>query len=118
MGATKVQSRHESRTVFVTNSYCDSESVLVHATEQDCKNPGRVVSKVLDESRIVSMMKVLNAAKAPMRIVRILQMPEPSYQCSTIWKKIAVSSLGLHQVSLSVLLVRSPKEFSGPAENK
>ena len=77
MGAEEEQSRLESRTVFINNSYCDSESFLVHAADQDCKDTGRVVSKVPDESGVVGKMKVLNAAKASMRIVRTLPVPEP-----------------------------------------
>ena len=116
MGAADEKCSAENRTVFVTYSYCHSRSVLAHAADQDCKDTRRVVSKALDESGITSMMKILNALKTSMRIVRILLVPKPPDQCSTIWVKISVSLLVIHQVSFSVHSVRSPKEFSGPAE--
>ena len=65
MGAADEKSSAENRTVFVTYSYCYSKSVLAHAADQDCKDTRRVVSKVLDESGTVSMMKILNAVKTP-----------------------------------------------------
>ena len=116
MGATDEQSRAEALAVSVTNSHCYSKSVLAHAADQDCKDTGSVVSKVLDEPGTVGMMKILNALKTPIRMVRILLVPEPPYQCSPIWKKVLVSSLVIHQVSLSAYIIRSPKEFSSPAE--
>ena len=87
MGATGIESCPGSWTVFVTDSYCDSESVLVHAADQNCKDTGRVISKMPDESGVGGKVKVLNAAKAFMRIGWILLVPEPFYQCSTIGNK-------------------------------
>ena len=75
--------------VLVFYSYCYSKPVLVHATDQDCKDTGGVVRGILDESSYASTPKFFNALKTSMVRICALAVAKPVDQGSPISSHIA-----------------------------
>jgi len=102
--------------VLVSYSYRYSKPVLVHATDQDCKDNWGVVRGILDESSWASTPKFFNALKTTMFRSMKFAVAKPVDQRSPIPEKVLIGIGFRHEFLFHAYTVTSPKEFGSPTE--